>query len=154
MIVASLDSSVEIHPTFRLTTTAITLLLVDDDDIVRRLLQIMLERAGYVVLSAQDGPQAIQIAARATFDMLITDFQMPNMNGFVLAKEITKSRPGLPILIVSGAATEDLPLEQIVDHDWNFLPKPIDHIRLLETIGESCHTMSPDFASISTSPGS
>jgi DNA-binding NtrC family response regulator len=138
MNAASLDSPVETHPSFRLTTTTTTLLLVDDDDVVRQLLQTILERAGYTVFSAGDGPQAIQIAARTAFDMLITDFQMPNMNGFVLAEQITKQRPRLPVLLVSGAATEDLPLEQIVDHDWSFLPKPIDRIRLLETIGESC----------------
>jgi DNA-binding NtrC family response regulator len=151
MILASLDSPVETHPPFRLTTTTTTLLLVDDDDIVRQLLKTILERAGYSVLSAVDGPQAIQIAGSATFDMLITDFQMPNMNGFTLAEQITSRRPGLPVLVVSGAAMEDLPLEQIVDHDWSFLQKPIDRIRLLETIGENCQHDVSRFTLMSTS---
>jgi DNA-binding NtrC family response regulator len=140
MIVAPLEFPVETRPTFRLATKASTILLVDDDGLVRRLLQTILEYAGYTVLSAEDGPQAIQIAAWAPFDMLITDFQMPEMNGFVLAEQITKRRPRLPVLVISGAAMEDLPLEQIVDRDWSFLPKPIDRIRLLETIDESCHS--------------
>jgi CheY-like chemotaxis protein len=96
---------------------------VDDDDVVRLLLQTILERAGYIVLSAKDGPEAIQIAARISFDMLITDSRKPHMIGFVLAEQITNDRPAQPVLIVSGAAMEELPLEQIVDRDWSFLPK-------------------------------
>jgi DNA-binding NtrC family response regulator len=138
MIVAPLDFPIATQSTFRMTVEAPTLLLVDDDGVIRQLLQTILEHAGYTVLLAADASQAIQIAALTAFDMLITDFQMPNMNGFVLAEQITKSRPGLPTLIVSAATMEDIPLEDIVDHDWSFLPKPIDRIRLLETIGESC----------------
>jgi DNA-binding NtrC family response regulator len=140
MIVAPLESALESRPTFRLSRKATTLLLVEDDGQVRRLLQTILEYAGYTVLSAEDGQQAIEIATRASFDMLITDFQMPKMNGFVLAEQITKRRPRLPVLVISGAAMEDLPLEQIADLNWSFLPKPIDRIRLLETIDESFHS--------------
>ena len=138
MAVAPLELSVATQPIFRLAAKTATLLLVDDDDAIRQLFQIVLQRAGYAVLTAENGPQAMQIAEWAPFDMLITDFQMPRMNGFVLAEQITKRKPELPVLIVSGAAMEDLPLEEIVDHDWSFLPKPVDRIRLLEIIREGC----------------
>lgn len=138
MLSAPIESAPKTHPTFRRATRAIQILLVDDDAIVRRLLQTILERAGYAVLAAEDGPSALEISMWASFDMLITDFQMPGMNGFLLADRITKRRPGLPVLLISGAVIEELPLDWIIERDWSFLPKPVDRVHLFETIDDYC----------------
>lgn len=140
MCFAPIDVSAEAIPAFLLAPRAIQILLVDDDALVRRLLQTILERAGYTVLAAEDGPTAIEISMWASFDMLITDFQMPGMNGFLLADTITERRPGLPVLLTSGAFIEELPIDWIFERGWSFLPKPVDRVRLLETIDECCRS--------------
>jgi DNA-binding NtrC family response regulator len=117
---------------------AVTVLLVDDDDLVRHLLGTLLTLAGYAVMQAANGQDAIQQAATVDVGMLVTDFQMPEMNGFELARRITTDRPGLPVLMISGALTELLPIEELRLRHWGFLAKPVDRNRLIHTIDSGC----------------
>lgn len=64
------------------------ILVVDDHDFNRRFLSILLERAGYLVLDAQDGVQALEAVRREQIDLVISDILMPNMNGIELANRL------------------------------------------------------------------
>ena len=81
------------------------ILLVDDDRSVRDVTVAMLEDDGYVVVSAGSGGAALELLAAANdIDLLVLDFAMPGMNGAELAREVRKSRAGLPIVFVTGYA--------------------------------------------------
>ena len=80
-----------------------TILLVDDEAPCRLLMSCILAQAGYTVLVASDGPQAMRHIERdAPIDLLLTDLRMPGMNGVELARSAKRTRPGLPVLFASG----------------------------------------------------
>jgi CheY-like chemotaxis protein len=104
-----------------------TILAVDDDSMVLRLVQVMLQRYGYLVLIAGSGPEALRLfaAAQERIDLMITDIVMPEMDGTVLADEIKRRRPDLPVLYMSGYADR-------LDHlDAPVLTKPFSSSALV-----------------------
>jgi len=80
------------------------ILLVDDELTIARMQQLMLERLGYQVFTRTGSVDALEAfkANVDTFDLVITDMNMPNMNGVQLAKEIKKIRPEIPIILCTG----------------------------------------------------
>ena len=104
-----------------------TILIVEDEAVVRELARIILERAGYQILEAEDGPTALQIWARKKqgIDMLITDMVMPNgVTGRELAQRLLAERPELPVIYASGYSQE-LTAPDFVETECRvFLQKP------------------------------
>ena len=86
-----------------MTTDTLTVLVVDDDAAIRRYIHRVLWTAGHRVIAAQDGAEALQIAAdEGPFDVLVTDFQMPEMTGDELGRRMRVAQPDLPILYLTG----------------------------------------------------
>lgn len=84
-------------------TVARTVLVVDDQDVVRDVVRIALETAGFSVLEAGSPTEAIEVArANAAIDLLVADVVMPEMDAFELAGRITGEIPGVKILYTSG----------------------------------------------------
>ena len=82
----------------------ISVLIVDDDSVFRELQAKALREAGYNVLQAADAAEALELAgATATLDLLLTDFNMPGLDGVELTKKFRALRPKIPVLLVSGA---------------------------------------------------
>ncbi len=80
-----------------------TVLVVDDQDLVRDVMRLSLEGAGYTVLDASSPNEAIALVqTNADVDLLVTDVVMPEMDAFELAARITSEIPGLRILYTSG----------------------------------------------------
>ena len=103
-----------------------TILLVEDDANVRGYARRVLETAGFTVLEAATGVEALELAAAnlATIDLLLTDAVLPGMHGAELAERLVAERPGLRVLFVSGF-TENLVIQHgVVAQGINFLPKP------------------------------
>jgi CheY-like chemotaxis protein len=85
------------------------LLVVDDEESVRNFLQVCLTRLGYNVLAAGSGEEALLAISQCQNDgadlgILITDVNMPGMNGIELAAQFASRHPELPILFISGKA--------------------------------------------------
>src|SRR5881394_1589639 len=76
-------------------------LLVEDDRSVRRYLEVTLQRAGYKVITAEDGLEGLKCALTATVDVVLTDAVMPQMNGRELA-QLLRNNPKLPIVLLTG----------------------------------------------------
>lgn len=81
-----------------------TLLLVEDEEAVRKMVLATLQRAGYQVLVAASGPEALDLmrAHEGPIDLLITDMVMPKMSGRELARSVSEERPKTGILYISG----------------------------------------------------
>ncbi len=113
-----------------------TVLVVEDETMVRNLVVRLLRRAGLQVLDAANGPQALSVAAqhRGRIDLLLTDMMMPDMTGTELATRLLKTRPNLPILIMSGHAPESDARD--LDHGVPraFLQKPFVAEQLLDAV--------------------
>jgi two-component system, cell cycle sensor histidine kinase and response regulator CckA len=104
-----------------------TLLLVDDDAAVRSLCRLALQTFGYQVLDAADGAAALLLseAYQARIHLLVTDVVMPGMNGRELANRLTKLRPGLKVLYVSGYTDDAVVRNGVAAGGVAFLAKPI-----------------------------
>ena len=113
-----------------------TVLIVEDVIGVRHLMTRVLESAGYTVLSAGNGGEAIAVLEGYPHqvDLMITDVVMPGMSGWALAERVGAMRPGLQILYMSGY-TDDVVLRHIVlEQGTPFISKPFTKTQLLSTI--------------------
>lgn len=83
-----------------------TILCIDDDPIILQCHKAVLGTKGYTVLTAPDGLAGIAITRTHSIDIVITDFQMPGMDGSQVAELLLKEKPKLPVLICSGCPDE------------------------------------------------
>jgi PAS domain S-box-containing protein len=103
-----------------------SILLVEDAQPLRKLAQTFLEAAGFRVLSAGCGEEALEIAASCgvTFDLLLTDVVMPGMNGRVLAEQLMPRQPGIKLLYMSGYTDSFIAGHGVLDPGTHLLHKP------------------------------
>lgn len=85
------------------------ILLVDDDKDCLWLLKNLLISEGMVVLSAETGEEALCMLKERTFDLVITDLNLPGLDGFALAQKALKLTPGVPIIMVTGSIEPGIP---------------------------------------------
>jgi signal transduction histidine kinase/ActR/RegA family two-component response regulator len=113
-----------------------TIIVVDDDDILRRQTARTLESAGYDVLTARDGEDALRVIADATNlpDLAVTDVQMPTMDGPQLAARLRSSDPNIKLLFMSGDGANSLQHTGFLDAGGTFLAKPFKPEVLLSEI--------------------
>ncbi len=105
---------------------AATVLVAEDEPAVRGLVVAGLERAGYTVLGASEGDEALALAHghEGPIDLLMTDIVMPGMSGRALAERLAAERPGLPVLYTSGYPAGALGSEDVSAPGAGFLQKP------------------------------
>ncbi len=132
------------------------ILVVDDEQVVRNYVKCVLESAGYKVLLAVNGTQALltSVDSSIQIDLLLTDVEMGEaLNGLELAADFNMLRPDAGILITSGTA---LP-ERINDGnrsglEWGFLPKPSSMQRLLKDVAQALPKVSRFLTTALSSP--
>ena len=96
----------------------ITILLVDDDQLYRRAIRRVFVSWGWIVKEAEDGVEAMKIVEfNDKLDIVISDLDMPNMNGIELRLKLKSNNPKIPFLLMSGGYTR---IGDIKD----FIPKP------------------------------
>ncbi len=113
---------------------AARVLVVDDDPDVARLLQAFLERGGYRVSVAPDGASALVAALAQRPDLIVTDIEMPGINGLDMVAELRKQAPGVPVVVMTAHVSVDYAVSALRVHADEFLTKPIDRTRLLEVV--------------------
>ena len=114
------------------------ILAVDDSSSMRQMVSIALVGAGYRVESASDGVEALRIADRETFDLVITDVNMPNMDGITLVRELRGRAPYrfVPMLVLTTEATPERKMEGKAAGATGWLVKPFNPERLIATIAK------------------
>jgi signal transduction histidine kinase len=115
-----------------------TILVVEDETSVRRLVSDTLEMHGYKVLEASSSAEALDLAASysAEIHLLLTDVVMPGLNGRQLYTELTKQRPQLQGLFMSGYTDNLIVHRGVLDPDVFFLAKPFSMQSLLQKVRE------------------
>lgn len=81
--------------------TNVSILVVDDELMMRSLLEKILSREGYNILTASDGHEALEILARKKVDLIISDMKMPRMDGFELLKVVKQEYPDTGVIIMT-----------------------------------------------------
>ena len=102
---------------------AATVLVVDDEPHVRSVARRILERAGYRVLLAEGGEEALRLAAGAELSVAIVDATMPGLSGAETLRRLRALRPALPLVLTSGRAEEEVEAAA-AEVQARFLPKP------------------------------
>jgi CheY-like chemotaxis protein len=103
-----------------------TILLAEDEDGVRKFTRAALEAAGYKVLAASSGQEALDLAAAqgGEIDLLLSDVVMPRMSGSELAERLRHARPGIAVLLMSGHTDEAVIRHGVLAAEVNFIQKP------------------------------
>jgi two-component system cell cycle sensor histidine kinase/response regulator CckA len=126
-----------------------TILVVEDEEALRKVAIRALQGAGYSVLAAANGEEALLISARHAGDirLLLTDVIMPRMSGSVLAQEVTKTRPTLKVIYMSGYTDDAIVHHGALDAGTHFLAKPFTSVELTRKVREVLDIGSPATAS-------
>lgn len=111
-------------------TTMSRILLAEDDTDMRRFLSKALEKAGYDVVSFDNGLSAYERLREEPFSMLLTDIVMPEMDGIELARRATRLDPDLKVMFITGFAAVALNPDLQAPRDAKILSKPF-HLREL-----------------------
>ena len=82
------------------------ILIVEDEELTRNLLVEVLKLCDYKIESVENGVEAIKRNAASSYDLIITDYKMPEMNGLELIRRIRIKNPSIPILVVTGDGPE------------------------------------------------
>jgi signal transduction histidine kinase/CheY-like chemotaxis protein len=103
-----------------------TVLLAEDDQLVRLLTRRILEQAGYDVLVAGGGAEALELARRheGPIDLLLTDVVMPEMGGRDLTRRLAEVRPGVPVLYMTGYSDDAIARHGVLDPGTALIQKP------------------------------
>jgi response regulator RpfG family c-di-GMP phosphodiesterase len=101
------------------------LLVVDDEQLVRRALSRYLVKKGYFVEVAEDGIQAIDKLAQDSFDLVLTDLKMPNLDGRELMTIMAQKFPDIPKIVLTGFGTNEDILLALKTGAYDFITKPI-----------------------------
>ncbi len=110
------------------------ILVVDDEDSIREYLAMMLEREGYEVQAAADGKKAVRLSSKESFDAVITDIQLPGMTGIDLLGAFRESDPTVPIIIVTGHASQESAIEALNLGAFYYLLKPVSNEELKQVV--------------------
>ena len=117
---------------------AIVVLLVEDEESVRRVAGEILQAAGYTVLIAPNGREALRLAQRkaAEIRVLIADVILPGMSGPEVAQELSREQPGLKTIFISGYS-EDVLRGKQVSADAVYLRKPFSVEALMLAVAKA-----------------
>ena len=104
----------------------ISILVVDDNEAVREAIAVMLLGRGYRCESAKNGIEALQRARQSRFDAVVTDLEMPAMDGIALTRKLRQYFPDLPVMIMTGCSDDDCKEIAFRAGAREFLSKPFD----------------------------
>jgi CheY-like chemotaxis protein len=112
-------------------------MVVDDEDLLRELLAEQLDEAGYDVLVAANGTEALALlTAGEVVDVLISDLSMPGMNGIALIRAAQEARPGLPAVLLTGYTGDgaSFAVGEVVAGSYSLVRKPIHLKELVDRV--------------------
>ena len=113
-----------------------TILAVDDSGSLRQMLVFTLKAAGYQVVEAVDGRDGLDKAMQKQFDLVLTDQNMPNMDGLTLIRSL-RALPAyarVPILMLTTESSDEMKSKGRTAGATGWLVKPFDPTRLIEVI--------------------
>lgn len=114
-------------------------LIVDDDHAVRMALRMVLESQGYCCDEVSDGTEALARLATAEFDLVMTDYQMPGMDGLQLLERLSESdgRPAQPVILHSGCLNDMVMRRARSAGAYGFLEKPFSATDVLRAVARA-----------------
>jgi len=120
-----------------------TILITDDDAHIVRVMSIWLGRQGYETVTARNGQEALEALAAHDIDLVLSDMNMPVLDGLGLTKEIrNRGLHEIPIILLTARCDQENLAEQLKEYDAQLAPKPFIPSQLVEQIAELLGTPS------------
>lgn len=110
------------------------ILVVEDDASLREALMDTLELSGYAAHAAADGEQALAWMGKGTFGLVLSDVQMPGMDGHALLRSLKSRWPEVPVLLMTAYGQIDMAVQAMREGAADYLPKPFEPDRLLAAV--------------------
>ncbi|MBD3182555.1 response regulator [Candidatus Poribacteria bacterium] len=101
-------------------------LLIDDDPDCLDAVNQILQRAGYKTFTISDGRLASQIVTEHKINLVVVDYNMPEINGLQVINEIKKARQDIPVLLMTAEPSDELKIKSAKAGAFGFIPKPIN----------------------------
>ncbi|BBO77034.1 acetoacetate metabolism regulatory protein AtoC [Desulfosarcina widdelii] len=108
-----------------------TILIVDDEKNYTLILSAVLEDAGFETLTANSGPESLDILSRSDVDLVLTDMKMPAMDGIALLECIKKQDSDLPVIMMTAHGTVEKAVEAMQKGAYTYILKPFDNEQLV-----------------------
>jgi signal transduction histidine kinase len=117
------------------------ILIVDDEPNNTQIIKDLLEFEGYGVLTAENGREALNLLEKNSLDLVITDYEMPVMDGFELLKSVSRGYPDLPVIMLTGQYREDInkAIATLKEGAYDYLTKPADLTKLRKAVITALH---------------
>jgi len=112
------------------------ILVVDDEPRLRKTLAMIIHGAGYQTTGAGDAYSALKALSETDFDLLILDWQLPDLDGVTLLKEIRRLYPGLPVVVITGNGTAETSETVMRLGGRYLLLKPFDPRFIVSLVGD------------------
>ena len=116
------------------------ILIVDDEPSIRKVLSAHLRKAGYEVETAEDGAAGISRLQDDLFHAVVTDLEMPMVDGMGLLTWVTENQPGLPVVMITAHGTVDTAVEAIKRGAFDYITKPFDRDELHAVLSKAIAT--------------
>ena len=113
-----------------------SILIADDNINFCKTMSFVLDRKGYAVTTAEDGPEAIQRVKERSFDVIFMDIKMPLMDGVQTYKRIKEIRPEAVVVMMTAYSVEDLVQEALREGAYGIIYKPLDIEKVVALIEE------------------
>lgn len=106
-------------------------LVVDDEQSLRELIKTYLEYSKLTVDTASDGVEALEMLENENYDVVLSDIQMPRMNGLALAEEVRRIQPDTSMILMTGYASVNSAVEAIKISVFDYILKPFQNMQIL-----------------------
>lgn len=110
------------------------ILVAEDDPLTRRFWRVVLEEQGHCVAEAADGLEALSVLATMPCWLVITDLEMPRLDGLALIRSIRLAGSHIPIIVVSGCAQPEVRKQAFLDGATIVLLKPVDLVDIEQAV--------------------
>lgn len=111
-----------------------SILVVDDELLIRDLLYDFFSGQGWSISVAENGEKAIEVIGARSFDVVLSDIKMPEMDGLVLTEELRKNHPELPVVLMTGYPSVDTAVAALRSRVFDYVIKPFNIHQLYKTI--------------------
>ena len=109
-------------------------LVIDDENSIREYLSMMLEREGYLCDATKDGKKALKLQSQEGYDVVITDIQLPGLSGIDILSKLRENDPSLPVIIITGHASQESAIEALNLGAFYYLLKPVSNEELKQVV--------------------
>lgn len=113
------------------------ILVIDDEPVICNACHLVLSEQGYVVDFCLNGRTGLNAILEGTYDIILLDMKLPDINGMDLLKTIRTEKPGMPIIVMTGFSTVQNAAEAMKAGAFDYLAKPFSDDELLLAVGKA-----------------